>query len=79
MQTIFKNNLMALDKTKSIQHAIQDGCQRGNVIWLQFIKWLPTWFFQKLQSNLNWIIWGSYIWKPKCCVHLISLILQSPY
>ena len=44
MQTIFKNNLMALDKTMSIQHAIQDGSQSGSVIWSQFIKWLPSSF-----------------------------------
>ena len=45
MQTIFNNNLMALNKTKSIQHAIQDGCQSGNVIWSPFIKWLQSCFF----------------------------------
>ena len=33
---------MALDKTKSTQHAIQDGCQSENGIWSQFIKWLPS-------------------------------------
>ena len=29
------------------QHAIQDGCQSGNVIWSPFIKWPPSWFLKK--------------------------------
>ena len=44
---------MALDKKEIIQHAIQDGCQIGNVIWIPFIKWPPSWFFQNMQSILN--------------------------
>ena len=39
---------MALDKKESIQHAIQDGCQGGNVLWSPFIKWPPSWFFPKI-------------------------------
>ena len=44
---------MALDKKESIQHAIQDGCQSGNVIWSPYVKWPPSWVFQKMQSILN--------------------------
>ena len=40
---------MALDKTKSIQHAIQDGCQSGNVIWAQIYKVAAILVFPKTE------------------------------
>ena len=57
--------VMALDKKESIQHATQDGCQSRYVIWSPFKKWPPSWFFQRLQSILNWIILSSYICKVR--------------
>ena len=46
---------MALDKTKSIQHAIQDGCPSGNYINVTIYKVAAIlgFFFQKMQSILN--------------------------
>ena len=38
---------MDLYKKESMQHAIQDGCQSGNVTLTPFIKWPPSCFFFK--------------------------------
>ena len=60
---------MALDKTKSIQHAMQEGCQSGNVIWSQFIKWLPSWFFKKLQSVNHTNFPQKFLFRLKALSH----------